>query len=138
MTTPIPLGVFTAADSPVESMARRLVEKVAGVVITLRTDSWEALINSSNLSETLVLLDADLDEVDPFDRIRLLRRLGARVIVMRQADAPKAVLRDMAAGSEASMLVSQSSRRLASQVRLSAGRAALIEQRKKELRTEVE
>jgi len=133
MTSTIPVAVLTSANSPVEAMVTRLAEKVASVEVSLWARSWNDIAETATHPAFLVILDAEFDEFDTAEQVKELRAIGSRVIVVRGSDAPKEVLRDMAAGAEASMLLSKSSRRLASQVRLSAGRAALIAQRSADL-----
>jgi DNA-binding NarL/FixJ family response regulator len=128
---PIRVAVLRNASHRLDELGRRVLEVAPEVEFTRIASTWDELVDADGtIPADILLLDHQLegDGTAP-DLIRRARAVGTRVITLTSLDDPKAVMSDMAAGADAALRKSDSSRRLVEQIRLAAHRDRLIRER---------
>ncbi len=122
--------MLLSTDPVLNDLVARTVARSPDIVLTETLTRWEGSSAGTQLLDVIVLLDVELDGVTVLsDSIKKVRATGARVITLSSSDAPSLVTRAMAAGADAALSKSNSSRRLAEHLRLAANRDSLIRQR---------
>jgi len=121
------ISIVLVHSSPrLAALADSLASGYPDLEVIARAASLDA-IPAAQLLHAIVLTDeAPSGSESIIDRIRSIRALGARVIVLADDDFPAGVVPAMAAGADAVLPPTSSSRRVAEQVRLVANRARLI------------
>lgn len=130
MSTPSIKVMLLSTDPALADLPGRIVAKFPDVEITETAANWAALAASPHLPGSIVLVDAELGgaAISP-DLIKAIRAAEARAITLSGVDSPAGVMRAMAAGADAALRKSDSSRRVGDQLRLAANRDQLIRQR---------
>jgi DNA-binding NarL/FixJ family response regulator len=119
------LNIAVLGENPsLDGVVERLKVAAPDITFSARSASWAGVNTASAARPDIVLLDFETD--DAIQLIREIRSQGIRVVTISSRDDPKAVIRAMAAGADASMRTTDRSRDMLVQLRLSASRAALI------------
>jgi DNA-binding NarL/FixJ family response regulator len=107
----------------IDSTVDRILAGAPDIAVSRRAASWSQL-SEGGIPADVVLLDFETD--DAIQIIRDIRSQGVRVVTISSIDDPKAVIRAMAAGADASIRTTDRTRDVLVQIRLAASRAVLI------------
>ena len=116
-----------ATSTRLVELGERLSSDYADLSVVGTVTSINDLAGTRDIARAIVLTDSStLDGAPVLDRVRIIRALGARVVILGASDFPAGVVPAMAAGADALLSPRSSTRRVAEQVRLVANRARLM------------
>lgn len=123
----IPLVLLHASSARIVEIGARITSEYADLSVVGNLSSVADLAATPDIARAIVLTDSTpTGDAGLIDRVRVIRSLGARVVVLGASDFPAGVVPAMAAGADAVLPPESSVRRVAEQVRLVANRAQLM------------
>jgi DNA-binding NarL/FixJ family response regulator len=118
----IPVVLLHRSTERIRAIAARITSDHPDLAIVAEVSAPDEVPTGA-----VVLTDSsNFDGLDVVARVRRIRSVGARVIVIEGSSYPKSVVPAMAAGADAVIPTTSSTRRVTEQIRLTATRARVL------------